>query len=630
MAEPNDFTIRTIKLTSRQRRALAAARLKETYGPYFRDADTDKLSEDQLDEAAYGYLASVINTGSSAKLRAILGDADALAIESAAKAALPARPAAAASTDLPGNVGQFLGGAARGLGGVARDLIVPPALRGIASDIAKSGAIGPSLLPSQLQPAPQRPPLTPSHAAAAMAKGAEVGAAAEQRPYSPLPTGEDLIRKYAPQLGIPLDVALTIYDMEHGAQMANGTYERASVAMTAEDAQRNPGYIKEGDRARGPMQVMPGEFRGAGIPESQWDDTETGVQMGLAVLKRKYEITKDWRLAAKAYNGSGPQAEAYLVKFDSLRPQRQAEVTAGGAAGGVAGPRAPKTETELWAMSQDELVRELVYAQMQPSKKTIYNEKGEYAGEEESQWPYYATAIKTVLAARFPNVGAERGMTPQEAARAAASERYAPKPLVPTTVPQPFLGEEYGPGAPPPSPSVTYSKPGPPDPVYSMLTDEQLYDLIQRQTGPQKYTDAAGDEHLTPVGEVVAKATDELKRRAEAKKTGLEREKFDWQKKTDEQTRQDDLEKERQRLLEMRAQFQIQGQAAIAAAKRDAMNRAGEMIRIPPGGLKFPAGASGFTPEVDVGKYAMPFDFSAPVKEEEARMAAILARLGVK
>ena len=377
---------------------------------------------------------------------------------------------------------------------------------------------------------------------------------------------EALIKGVASEMGIPVDVALTIFDMEHGTRNPDGTWERSRVPMTAEDEARNPGFIKAGDRARGPMQVMPGHFRAANIPENKWDDPHIGVVMALKILQDKYAITQDWRQAVKSYNGSGPEADAYLAKFDELRPERQA---------GVAGNEAPATGAAGGAGEKTRFLADIVG---EPDAMTAYRE----------------------AQTQFAALG--------DAAYQVDSETGA----------------------------VSLSVKG------QMLQDLMDAKLKEVQYGPKAGGKADLATQVADMEKVLGRPlTEQEKLRAmqlggsAADEVGMgnlaqRREEFEYGKGRDVIKDEMDREKERQRILEMQTQLRMEGQQAVSAAKRDAMNRAGEQIRIPPGGFKFAAGPSGFTPAIDFGQYAAPFDYSGPVKEEEAKMAEILARLGAE
>lgn len=221
MAEPNDFTPKTVGLTPAQVRILGLASLaKHAGGSVNPQSYWERIPEEQQQREAYLYLKELMSTQNGTfELRRLLGESATPLISAWAQEAV-----------------------------------------------------------SQMKPVPGAIPPTN------------------------IPTGtttkdwEFKVKQYAEQMGVPFNIAMGVLDIESGGKAeARGTPNPANAS----------GFIQEGDRAQGLMQVMPGHYRAAGIPQDRWLDPDLNIQMGLNILKQNYDRTKDWDQAIKDYFGSG-------------------------------------------------------------------------------------------------------------------------------------------------------------------------------------------------------------------------------------------------------------------------------------------------------------------------------------
>ena len=429
----------------------------------------------------------------------------------------------------------------------------------------------------------------------------------------------------AQRYGVPLDVVLGIMDIE-------------SSGIPDRDSPMN--YDKNGNpigKARGLMQIMPFHFDNAGIPENMWNDPATNIGFGTMLLAQAYKQYGNWDQAMLAYftgtgdvealnskDATGTTGKQYIQKAQAARGKY-----GGGAATGQApaatgpAPSGPKTRQEVLAEISTLLA----------SGKPLLDKNGD----------------PTELAQRIDALQKQASLFPQDTGKAGIDEdkyknavaqynTYQQGRMNKGTPPQTAMGiEAYGEGAPPRSaqnaPSVSGGLDPYTAPIASLLAEynrlaQEPDEIFNPHTNQNEPTDAG--RAAKALADIIkfrqGQASEDRAAAAQEQATGLANKRFDWEQTTDERDYNANREDERRRILEMQTQLRMQGQAAIAGAKRDAMNRAGEMIRIPAQGFKLPAGASGFTPALDFGQYATPFDYSGPVKEEEAKMAEILAQ----
>lgn len=106
-------------------------------------------------------------------------------------------------------------------------------------------------------------------------------------------------------------------------------------AIAAKESRFNPtaiGVNENGTTDHGIMQHNSRYMRERGLTESNWRDPAANINAGAAFLSQTYKRTGKWRDAIRAYNGSGPRADAYR---DAVYPAALAS------AGGALDPMVP-------------------------------------------------------------------------------------------------------------------------------------------------------------------------------------------------------------------------------------------------------------------------------------------------
>lgn len=512
MGGPNDFTPKTVTLTTAQKRKLAQAAANKRYGTNVKVSTSDA----QIETDAYAYLQKLMSTqGGSSELQSILGD-EAPAIISAYAQSIAPKLEARPFTPISPSGKQPTYGA------------MPP-----GQDVYKA--------------------LSP--------EGAE-----NLRPR----TAEEIIRQEAPKLGIPIEVALAVFDIE-GVRMPDGSWKRG--ARVAADPS---GFLKEGDQARGPLQVMPGHFRELGVPESMWDDERTGIQVGLGILRNNFDQTQDWRKAAGRYFGegtdptSGVNTEGYQSRFDQALAKRAGQPGAGEEVPGQPSSTGAPTrfladiigQKDPWAQ-YEEAMNQL--AMMPPKEK--------YAQDEDGRPMLDGSGSNYLLSPEAMRLQELAGMALDMA-------RYGPKATGQNDIDAWVEGFKKYTGRNP--------------------TEQELL---------QKFGVGAGGTGRDEVG---------------LGNLEMRRKEFEYGQGQDVLARQDALQKERNAIMKAKAEAEQYLADLEAQGQRDYMKASEWMIpagRPVPKSPDFPG-----LPGLDLNNYLVPTpDFQAPVRTARERIAAELA-----
>lgn len=133
-----------------------------------------------------------------------------------------------------------------------------------------------------------------------------------------------------------LAASKTPYDsMFADASAKHGVPVSILKAIAAKESRFNPGAIgvnENGTTDHGIMQHNSRFMRERGLTESNWRDPAANINAGAAFLSQLRNRTGSWRDAIRAYNGSGPRADAYR---DAVYPAALAN------AGGALDPMVP-------------------------------------------------------------------------------------------------------------------------------------------------------------------------------------------------------------------------------------------------------------------------------------------------
>lgn len=144
----------------------------------------------------------------------------------------------------------------------------------------------------------------------------------------------------------PYDSLFADASAKHGVPVA------VLKAIAAKESRFNPGAIgvnENGTTDHGIMQHNSRFMRERGLNERNWRDPAANINAGAAFLSDLRKRTGNWRDAIRAYNGSGPRADAYR---DSVYPVALAN------AGGALDPMLPpgaRVGTERGRASSDSM-----------------------------------------------------------------------------------------------------------------------------------------------------------------------------------------------------------------------------------------------------------------------------------